>query len=304
MSINTGTLPRRLSPGVHTWYGSDWKAFDLMYPKIFSVEKSSKNFEDLLSIAGTGLAVVKDEGGGYTSDTIAQSNASRLVHAVYGKIMTLTLESVNDDQYSPKIEQLIGSHLAKSMKETRETIAHNVLNDGFSTVSGKTYNNPDAKALFATDHPNPKGGTFSNKLSVDADLSEASLEQICINIKNMKDEAGIRMGNKPVKLIVPVAEMFNADRLLYSTGRVGTADNDLNTVGRMGLSLIVTPYASDDDAYFVSTDVKPGLIFMEREGIQMGERNEFSTDNIQIKVRERYSVGYGNARCIHGSQGA
>lgn len=303
MAINTGTLPRRLTPGVHTWYGNEWKAYDLMYPKIFSIEKSDKNFEDILSIAGTGLAIVKDEGGNFSADSISQGFASRFVHLTYGKLMTMTREVMEDDQYRPKLEELLGSHLAKSMKETREVIAHNVLNNGFSTVSGQSYNNPDGVALFSASHPSPKGGTFSNTLAVAADLSEAAVEQMCINIKNMVDEAGIRMNNKPVTLIVPVAEMFNADRLLFSNGRVGTADNDLNTIGRLGLNLIVDPYLTSNVAWFIKTDIEPGLIFMERRGIEMGERNVFDNDNYQIKVSERYSVGYGNARCIHGTVG-
>lgn len=305
--INTGTSPKRLVPGVHHFYGLDYKQKDKIYGKLFKVETSRAKFEEIVSLAGTGIAVVKNEGDQLSADDMTQGYTTRLVHAAYGKVMFMTKEAVDDDQYAPKLSEKIGSCFAKSMLHTEEVIAHNVINNGFSATTSNMYNNPDGKALFATDHPLVKGGTFSNKLTTAADLSEAAIETLSIQIMNYTDDAGIRLGIMPKKLLVSTNDAFNAQRLVLSPLQTGTAHNDINTINRMGLDLIVSPYLTDTDAWFLVTsenDSGNGLLMFKRNDVDMDADTDFMTKNGRFSIYSRFSVGYSDPRAIAGSEGA
>jgi hypothetical protein len=302
--VNTATVPRGLVPGLKAIYGFEYSQYEAQYSKIFSQETSSKNFEDIMSLAGTGLMIVKNEGDQLSSDNLAQGYVSRLIHANYGKVVMLTEEVMQDFQYSPKLQDTLGKNFAMSVQHTKEIVAHNVLNNGFSTVSGNMYNNADGKALLASDHPLIKGGTSSNILAVAAPLSSASIEQLCIQIRQVTNDAGLRINLKPKKLIIPVQLMFNADRIVNSSLESGTANNDKNVISGLGLEVVASPYLSSSTAFFISTDADNGLMMLNRKEVKMDADEDFMTKNGRFSVGVRFSVGYGDFRCIYGTAGA
>ncbi len=51
-----------------------------------------------------------------------------------------------------------------------------------------------------------------------------------IDIAALTDERGLKIAAKGMKLIIPSALQFTAERLMKSVGRTGTADNDINAV--------------------------------------------------------------------------
>ena len=106
------------------------------------------------------------------------------------------------------------------------------LNNGLPAVA--TFKTGDGVSLINASHPTI-AGTFSNTLSTAADLNETSLEQAMIDIAAMTDERGLKIAARGMKLIIPPANQFNAERLLKSQGRVGTADNDINALKNMGM---------------------------------------------------------------------
>jgi len=69
--------------------------------------------------------------------------------------------------------------LAMSMRQTKETVGANVLNRAFNG----SFTFGDGVSLISASHPNIKGGTWSNQIAIAADISEAALEQACIDLR-------------------------------------------------------------------------------------------------------------------------
>lgn len=302
--IVTGNHPRRLLPGVLQWYGFAYDQHAKEYVNHVTVKNSDKRYEDVVSMAGMGLAVVKNEAQSITYDDFLQGLTNRFVHVMYGKGFIISKEAMEDDQYAPKLAELGAKHLARSMAQTKETIAANVLNNGFSA----SYVGADNVALFSTAHLLAKGGTFQNKLTVDADLSETSLEQAIIDLNALVDDAGLKMAVMADKLIIHPNDMFNAERILKTPLRVTTADNDINAIKNMGSipgGAHVNHFLTDSDAWFLTTNLNDnGIILMERTGVELDADVDFDTKNSKFSCIERYSTGWADPRGAYGSAGA
>jgi hypothetical protein len=187
------------------------------------------------------------------------------------------------------------------MANTKQVKAANVLNNAFTTENGG-----DGKALCAADHP-IVAGTEQNELTTPADLNETSLEQSLIDIAAMTDERGLKIAAKGMKMIVPSALQFTAERLMKSANRVGTADNDINALSNMGMipqGYVVNHYLTDTNAFFIKTDVPNGLKHFVRSPMKTAMEGDFTTGNVRYKARERYSFGFSDFRGIFGSPGA
>jgi len=188
------------------------------------------------------------------------------------------------------------------MANTKQVKAANVLNNAFNT----NFLGGDGVELCSTAHPTI-AGTYSNELAVSADLNETSLEQSLIDIAAFTDERGLKIAAKGMKLIIPSELQFTAERLMKSSGRPGTADNDVNAVASMGMipqGYVVNNYLNDSDAYFIKTDVPNGMKMFERAPLKTAMEGDFDTGNVRYKARERYSFGFSDARGIFGSPGA
>ena len=145
------------------------------------------------------------------------------------------------------------------------------------------------KSLFADDHPT-LAGDLSNELSTPAELNETSLEQSLIDIAAFTDERGLKIAAQGVKLIIPSALQFTAERLMKSTGRVGTADNDINALASMGMipqGYAVNHYLTSTKKFFIKTDVPNGLKHFVRSPIKTSMEGDFDTGNVRYKARER-----------------
>ena len=188
------------------------------------------------------------------------------------------------------------------MANTKQVKAANVLNNAFDP----NFAGGDGKELCATDHPTLSGDQ-KNELSTAADLNETSLEQMLIDIADMKDERGLKIALQGVKMIIPVQLQIVAERLMKSAGRVGTADNDINAVRNMGMvpqGYVVNNFLTDTDAFFIKTDSPNGLKHFVRAPIRTAMEGDFDTGNVRYKARERYSYGWSDWRGIFGSPGA
>lgn len=300
MAITSSSFTKALWPGVNAWYGEAYNDYQPQWTPIFSQEKSSRAFEEDVGISGFGYAVQKPEGSQISYDTMVQGFITRYQHVVYGLGFTITREMYEDDQYGV-IGKKRAKALARSMRLTKDVLGASVLNRAFTS----TYTGGDGKELCATDHPNVAGGTWSNELAVAANLSEAALEQMNIDIMKFTDDRGLKIAVKPKQLIIPPDLVFEAERILKTDGRVGTANNDLNalkTMGKVG-KIVVNQYLTSTTAYFLQTDVQDGLKYFERRGDQFDMDNDFDTENAKYKATARYSFGWTDPRCIYGTSG-
>jgi hypothetical protein len=299
--ITSSSFAKLLWPGVNKVYGMAYKDYPSEYDKIFPKYTSKKKYEEDVGTSSLGLAVAKSEGAAITYDDMRQGFTTRFTHIVYALGFIVTREMYEDDQYGA-VGLKKSKALARSMRQTKEVVAANVLNRAFNN----SYTGGDGLEMCSLLHVNVAGGTFANELSTAADLSEAALEQAAIDISLFEDDRGLLIAAKPTKLIIPPQLMFDAHRILKSTGRVEVADNDTNALKDMGIvkGVVVNHYLTDADAWFLQTDVDDGLKYWERRADAFEMDNDFDTENAKYKATGRYSFGWSDPRGIFGSPGA
>ena len=300
MAISRSQLVKELEPGLNALFGLEYKRYENEHEEIFDKETSERAFEEEVMLSGFGNASVKAEGSGVSYDTAQETFTARYTHNTIALAFAITEEAIEDNLYD-RLASRYTKALARSMANTKQITAANVINNGFSS----TYPGGDGVALFSTAHPTISG-TFQNTLTTQADLNETSLEQALIDIANLTDERGLKIAAQGEKLIIPTALQFTADRLMKSAGRVGTSDNDINAIRNMGMvpqGYVVNHFITDTNGWYVKTDVPNGMKYFERSPIRTSMEGDFETGNVRYKARERYSFGWSDPRGIYGSAG-
>jgi len=299
--INSGSFAKALWPGVNAWYGRAYTEYPEEYTKLFDKQTSTKAFEEDVGVSSFGLAVQKSEGAPISYDSERQGFITRYQHAVYALGFIITREMMEDDQYDV-IGKRKAEGLAFSMRQTKEVIGANVYNRAFNS----NYVGGDGVELISASHANIKGGTWSNKIATASDLSEAALEQACIDIAGFTNDAGLLIAVRPEALVIPRQLIFEAKRILGTEGRVGTDNNDLNAIKTLGSvpTVITNHFLTDVDAWFIKTNVQNGMKYMERRADSFDMDNDWDTENAKFKATARYSFGWTDPRALYGSQGA
>jgi len=302
MAISRGQLVKELEPGLNALFGLEYKRYENQHTEIFDTENSDRAFEEEVMLSGFANAQVKPEGSGVTFDNAQETFTARYTHETIALAFSITEEAIEDNLYD-RLSSRYTKALARSMANTKQVKAANVLNNGFDT--GGSYNGGDGKPLLANDHPTI-AGTFSNELATSADLNETSLEQSLIDIAAFTDERGLKIAARGMKMIIPSELQFTAERLMKSSQRVGTADNDINAINSMGMvpqGYVVNNFLTDTDAFFIKTDVPNGMKMFVRSPIKTAMEGDFDTGNVRYKARERYSFGWSDPRGMFGSPG-
>jgi hypothetical protein len=305
MAISRAQLAAELEPGLNALFGMEYDQYNKEYETIFSIEDSSKAFEEEVLIVGFGSAPDKSEGAGVVFDNASESYTARYTHDTVALAFALTEEAVEDNLYD-SLGKRYTKALARSMANTKEVKGANVLNNAYSS----SYTGGDGVSLVNTAHPLAGGGTAANRATTMADLNETSLESALVDVATFTDDRGLTISVQPSQIVVPPQLVFIADRILNSPQRSGTADNDINAIKNTGVlpgGYSVNHYLTDEDAWFVLTSVTDsgeGLKMFQRTSMETNMEPDFSTGNIRYKARERYSFGWSNWRGIWGSQGA
>ena len=302
MAISRAQLAKELEPGLNALFGMEYSRYENQHSEIYTTESSDRAFEEEVMLSGFGAAPTKTEGSAVTFDDAVESFTARYNHETIALAFAITEEAVEDNLYD-RLSSRYTKALARSMAHTKQVKAAAVLNNAFdSTVKGG-----DGKELCATDHPLTNGSTFANEPSTAADLNETSLEDALIKIAGFVDERGLKVALRGTKLIIPRQLQFTAERLMASSQRPGTADNDVNAVSSMGMlpqGYTVNDFLTDTDAFFIMTDTPRGFLHFERTPLSTNMEADFDTGNMRYKARERYSFGFSDPRCVFGSPGA
>ena len=302
MAISRSQLVKELEPGLNALFGLEYNRYENEHAEIFATETSDRAFEEEVMLSGFGSAPVKSEGAGVTFDQATESFTARYTHETIAMAFAITEEAIEDNLY----DRLAGRYtraLARSMANTKQVKAANVLNNAFDS----NFAGGDGKELCSLLHPLASGGVLENTLNTAADLSETSLEQSMIDIAAFVDERGLKIAMQGVKLIIPKELQFTAERILKTPQRVGTADNDINAMASMGMipqGYRVNHYLTDTDAFFIMTDAPNGMKMFVRSPIKTAIEGDFDTGNVRFKARERYSFGFSDPRGVFGSPGA
>ena len=300
MAISRGQLVKELEPGLNALFGLEYKRYENQHAEIYATETSDRAFEEEVMLSGFANAQVKPEGSGVVFDNAQETFTARYTMETVALAFAITEEAVEDNLYD-RLSSRYTKALARSMANTKQVKSVAPLINGFTT-----FNSGDNTTLFNTAHPTI-AGTVSNTLATAADLNETSLEQSLIDIAAFTDERGLKIAAKGVKMIVPSALQFQAERLMKSEGRVQTADNDINAIRSMGMvpqGYRVNNFLTDPNAFYIITDVPNGMKHFVRTPIKTAMEGDFDTGNLRFKARERYQFGVSDYRGIFASPGA
>jgi hypothetical protein len=302
MAISRNQLVKELEPGLNALFGLEYKSYEQQWSEIYTTESSDRAFEEEVMLSGFAQAKVKSEGSGVAFDNAQETFTARYTNETIALAFAITEEAIEDNLYD-RLASRYTKALARSMASTKNVKGASTLNNG---NPGGTFTSGDGVTLFNTAHPTV-AGTFSNTLATASDLNETSLEQALIDINAFTDERGLKIAAKGVKMIIPSALQFVAERLMKSQGRTSTADNDINAVRSMGMipqGYRVNNYLTDADAFFIVTDVPNGMKHFNRAPLTTKMEGDFDTGNVRYKARERYVFGVSDPRGIFSSPGA
>lgn len=301
--IGSGNYPKALRPGMKKWWGRSYTEHPMEWTDLFDKDTSDKSYEELGEATGFGLVPTKVAGAASVFDSESQGTITRATHVAYSLGFAVTYEEMADNLYM-EVGKRRTNALAFSFRQTKEIVLANVYNRAFSS----SYTFGDGKELLATDHPT-LDGTQSNEMAIPADMSETSLEDLCIQIAGAKNSRGLNIAIKPQTLIVPKNSMFEATRILKSTLQNDSANNAVNALNTMNVfpgGVKVNHYLTDTDAFFIRTTVPSGsgLICFQREKADFDQDNDFPTKDFLARGYERYSATCGDFRALYGSTGA
>jgi hypothetical protein len=280
--------------GVYQQRADEWNM-------VFREQKGiPRNYHEEPVLYGFGAAPELPDGMAVSYQSGGVLFLQRYLYKVYGLAFSLTKVLVEDGDHI-RIGQTYAKHLAQSLIETKETLGANILNRAFNAA----YPGGDGVALVSTSHP-IVNGTFSNQLTTPAALSQTSLEQLLIQIRNAVDNNGKRIRLTPKKIVTGPSNVFQAEVLLKSVLRAGTADNDINPVKSMGLlsdGQANLSRITSTTAWWVQTDAPEGLKLLMRRGLEKSMEGDFETDSMRYKATERYVFGWTDPRGVYGTAG-
>ena len=302
MAISRAQLLKELLPGLNALFGLEYARYGEEHKEIYEVETSERSFEEETKLSGFSAAPVKAEGSAIAYDNAQEAFTARYNHETIALGFSITEEAIEDNLYD-SLAARYTKGLARAMSYTKQVKAASTLNNGFSSA----YAGGDGVALFSTAHPLVNGDRNANTPTTQADLNETSLENAVIQIAAWTDERGLLIAAKPRKLIIPPALQFVATRLLETELRVGTNNNDVNAIknnGSIPEGYTINHFLTDNNAWFLTTDVPNGLKHFVRTPLANSMDGDFDTGNVRYKARERYSFGWSDPLGIFGSSGS
>lgn len=299
--------PDLLDPSFRKIYGDEVKNVPQMVESIFNVDSSSKNIEKDSSASGLSKMVQKTESGPTAFEDENQGYDVTYTHVTWGLGTSVSQEMWEDDQYN--VMRKKPKNLAGAKVRTKEQIGADVFNYGFTAGGGglSSFTAGDAVALFASNHPRTDSGTAQSNTTT-ADLAEDSLETALVTMRSTVDDKGQLMSVMPNILLVPPALEKEALILLDSTGRTGTANNDVNPY-KGKLKLLVWDYlgaaaGGSDTAWFVLDSTIHQLNWFNRSdrGLE-GPDWDFVNKVARWTINCRWSAGFSGWRGVYGSKG-
>ena len=302
MAISRAQLLKELLPGLNALFGLEYARYGEEHKEIYEIESSERSFEEETKLSGFSAAPVKNEGSAIAYDNAQEAWTARYNHETIALGFSLTEEAIEDNLYD-SLSARYTKGLARAMAYTKQVKGAAVINNGFSA----NYTGGDGVSLFSTAHPLINGGTNSNRPSTGADLNETSLENAVIQIAAWTDERGLLIAAKPKKLIIPPQLQFVATRLLETSLRVGTTDNDINALknnGSIPEGYTQNHFLTDPNGWYLTTDVPNGMKMFVRTPLANSMDGDFDTGNVRYKSRERYSFGWSDPLGVYGSPGS
>lgn len=300
--INTGSHPKLLWPGVNAVWGQIYDAYENEYQHLYEIKDSKKAYEQDVQVTGFGLASVKGQGAPIQMDSEFQGFVTTYAHLAYALGYIVTHEEIEDNLYKEVATRRAKAN-AFSCNQTVENVAAFIYNNAFVSTY---FTLPDGQPLISAAHVNASGGTFSNALTPGADLSEAALEDMSIQIMLATMDRGLRIKIMPRSLHIAPQEWYNANRIMHSVLQNDTANNAINVLKATNAypeGIKMNHFFTAPSAWFVRTNCPNGMTFFWRSKPQFDQDNDFDTKNAKAATYFRMSVGCTDPRGIFGSNG-
>lgn len=305
MVLATGAFAEDLWPGIERWFGDAYKDWEPIWEKLVDVHQSDKAFEKFQGVTNYGVAGVKDQGAGIPYRDKYQGFPREIINVTYGIGSTITYEMMRYDQYN--LFTSIPQQLGKSVRKTEETVVADLLNNGFSTATNPTLT-ADNVSLFNSAHllVAANNVTQRNTPATAGDLSQTLLEQMYIDVSRFVDDQDLPIVVRPMRLVVTPEQQHLARKILDTEYEVGTGNNTINPVSkaRMPLDLVISPWLTDTDAWFVKTDEPDGLVVTEVDPVKLDRDNDFDTKNLKFSAMRIFGTGAVNYLGYYGVPGA
>jgi len=280
--------------GIYDQRADEWKQVFKEFSGI------PRNYHEEPVLYGMGAAPELPDGMPVTYQSGGVLFLQRYLYKVYGLAFALTKILVEDGDHI-RIGSTYSRHLAQSLIETKETLGANVLNRSFNG----SYTGGDGVALVVNNHP-IVNGTFSNVLTTAAAMSQTSVEQLLIQIRNAVDNNGKRIRLTPKQIVTGPSNVFQAEVIINSALRAGTANNDINPIKSMAMlsgGQANLARITSTTAWWIQTDAPEGLKLAKRRGLEKSMEGDFETDSMRYKATERYAFGWTDPRGIYGTAG-
>lgn len=280
--------------GIYSQRADEWKKF------LDDQTGIPRSYHEEPVLYGFGAAPELPDGQAVTYQSGGVLYNARYQYKVYGLAFAIT-KILQEDGDHIRVGTTYSKHLAQSLIETKETLAANILNRAFNS----SFVGGDGVALIVNNHP-IVGGTASNVLTTSAALSQTSLEQMLIQIRQAVDNNGKKIRLNPEKLVVSPQNVFQAEVLLNSVLRAGTANNDLNPVKSMGIlsgEVADVSRLTSATAWYIKTNAPEGLKLLKRRALEKSMEGDFETDSMRYKATERYGMGWTDWRAVYGTPG-
>ncbi len=300
--INTSSHPKLLWPGVNAIWGQVYNQHPPEYVDLYEIEDSNQAYEQDVMVSGYGLAPIKSQGAPVEYDAEIQGWVTTYAHIAYALGYQVTYEEMRDNLYE-KVAMDRAKANAFSINQTLENVGAFLYNNAFSSTY---YTTPDGQPLISTAHVNATGGTFSNALSPAADLSEAALEDLTIQVMQAANDRGLLISIMPLSLHISTQQWYNANRILKSVLQSNTTSNNINVLkatNAFPAGIKMNHYFTSPNAWFIRTNCPKGMRMFWRDRPEFDQDNDFQTKNALAATYMRFSVGATDPRGIFGSNG-
>jgi hypothetical protein len=304
-AISRAQLLHELLPGLNALFGMEYARYEMEYAELYTEHSSERSFEEDQKVTGFATAPQKQEGAPTFFDTAQEGYTTRYTMLTYSMGFALTQEAFEDNLYDSLSARYV-REMARSMANTKNINAANVINNGFTALASGGYGVGDSVPLFSSAHPQVAGPTISNISSTAADLNETAVEAATIQIAKWTDDRGKLINARVRKMLVPVDNQYTAMRTLETQLMPGTANNDINAVRTSAAvpeGFTVNHYLTDTNFWGLLTDVPEGFKYFNRVPISEDNDGDFDTGNLRYKIRERYAFGVSDCLAIWASAG-
>lgn len=289
-----------LAPGLRSIFNvqRDALAAVAKAPLLFNVQSSGKANE--YELGAGGFSDWKEYKGAIEYDDNDQGYKTTFTHVEYTRGFKVERKLVDDDLYNIINARPRGLALAAMRKREKDAAA--IFNNAFDTSAVNL--GADAQSLCDGAHPASPANTASKQSnSGSTALSETAITATRLLMREYKDDRGELISVMPDTLLVPPELEKTAEIAVGTDRKVGSADNDINFVNKLGLRVVVWDYLTDANNWFLidSQFGKQHLKWYERVPLEFA-LDPTSDFRLEARFRGymRYSLGWSDWKWVYG----